>query len=196
LVATISVYYDFGGADTAPGTEQEIDNLGPPAIRYKLADNATIDVNNKCVIPGAGLGPYYSFWKHLYLYCDDPDGHTISNVKFYTDGVNNFGTGVDVKVGLQFPTKTNASNAGYEVAAGTATSGEELVANHGGITSSATIFNYTAAAPLSVTISEAGNVINAAGETTNYILLQGEYSNTASIGTTNQETGWISYDEA
>ena len=196
MVATVSVYFDFGGADGAPGTEQDIDALGPPRLRFKLADNATIDENNKCIIPGAGLGPYYSFLKHTYLRLDVTDGHTLSNVKFYTDGTNNFGTGVDVKVGLQFPTKTNASNAGYEVAAGTATSGEEMVANHGGITSSASIFNYTAAAPLSISIGEAGNVMNAVGETTNYIVLQGEYANTASVGTTNQETGYLSYDEA
>ena len=196
MVATMSVHFDFGGADTAPGTEQDIDNLGPPRLRWKLADNATIDINNKLVIPNAGLGPYYSFWKHIYLYCDDPDGHTISNVKLYSDGSNGFGTGIDLMVGLQFPTKNSGSNAGYEVAAGTATSGEEMVANHGGITSSASIFNYTAASPLSISISEAGNVINLAGETTNYIVQQMSVANTTTVTSTSMEDETFSYDEA
>jgi len=199
MVATVSVYFDFGGADTAPGTEQDVDALGPPTLRWKLADDANIDTNNKLVIPNAGLGPYYSFWKHIYLYCDDPDGHTISNVKLYSDGANSFGTGVDLMVGLQFPTKTNASNAGYEVAAlaaGSTVTSDELGAGHGGITSSASIFTYTVAAPLSVTIGEAGNVINAAGETTNYVLTQMNVANTASVGTTSTETFYWSYDEA
>ena len=196
MVATVSVRYDFGGADTAPGTNQDIDNLGPPGLKFKLADNATIDINNKCVRPGAGLGPYYSYWKHIYLYCDDPDGHTISNVTLYSDGANSFGTGIDIKIGLQFPTKNSGSSAGYEVASGGATSGDELVANHGGITSSASIFNYTAASPLSISISEAGGVINAAGETTNYVLLQAEISNTAEVGTPGNETWYFDYDEA
>lgn len=196
MAIVLSVRFDFGGADTAPGTEQDIDNLGPPTLVFKLADNATIDTNNKLVIPSAGLGPYYSFWKHIYLYCDDPDIYTINNIRLYSDGANSYGTGLDLKVGLQFPTKTNASNAGYELAAGTATSGEELVANHGGITSSATIFNYTVSAPLTITISEAGGVINAVGETSNYVLLQMNVANTATAGTTVSETFYFAYDYA
>jgi hypothetical protein len=196
LVATVSVRYDFGGADTAPGTQQDVDNLGPPRVKFKLADNATIDENDKLIIPGAGLGPYYSYWKHIYLYCDNADGHTLSNVKLYSEGTNNLGTGVDWKVGLQFPTKNSGSNAGYEVATGASPSGDELVANHGGITTSASIFGYTAASPLSVSISEAGGLINAAGETSNYTLHQINVSNTASAGTTGSITLYFSYDEA
>ena len=188
----MSVRYDFGGADAAPGTNQDIDPLGPPNLRFKLADNATIDTNNKIVIPGAGLGPYYSYWKSIYLYCDDPDGNTISNVKLYSSGTNPFGTGVDVMVGLQFPTKNSGSNAGYEVA----NNANEMVAEHGGITSSASIFNYTSASPLAISISEAGNVMNLATETTNYIILQMNVSNTATAGATATATWYFSYDEA
>ena len=45
MVATMSVYYDFGGTNDNPGTEQDIDALGPPRLRFKDADNATIDTN-------------------------------------------------------------------------------------------------------------------------------------------------------
>jgi hypothetical protein len=198
MVATMSVKYDFGGADGAPGTQQDIDALGPPTLLFKLADNATIDQNNKMVIPALGMGPYRSCWKHIYLYCDNADGHSINNVKFYTDGSSGLGTDVAVKVGLQFPTKNSGSSAGYEVTdAAVGNTVTEMVAGHGGLTSSASIFNYTAGAgALSISISEAGNLINAATETTNYVVLQMEVDDGASPGQTANETGWFSYDEA
>jgi hypothetical protein len=194
MAITLSVRFDFGGSDTNPGTEQDVDALGPPNLVHKLADNANIDTNNKLVIPGAGSGPYYGFWKQIYLYCDDPDGYTISNVRLYSDGGNSYGTGVDLKVGLQFPTKNNGSDAGYEVATGSTTTGDEVVANHGGITSVASIFTYTVSSPLTVSISEAGSIINAAGETTNYVVLQMSLANTATAGTLPNETCYFAYD--
>lgn len=198
MVATVSIRYDFGGADAAPGSSVDVDSYGPPCIKFKLADNATIDGNNKLEIPGLGLGPYYSCWKHMYLYCDNPDGHTISDVKFYTDGTNSYGTGIDVKVGLQFPTKNSGSTAGYEVAhAAVGGTSAELVVGHGGITTSATVFDYTVGAgALAITISEAGSVINAAGETANYVLLQASVADSASAGTKTNETYTFSYTEA
>ena len=192
MVATMSIKFDFGGADTAPGTSQTIDDLGPPRLKFKLGDNATIDEANPIVIPGAGLGPYYSYRKHLYLYCVAPDGHTISSVKLYSDGSNSMGTGVDTMVGLQFPVKNSGSSAGYRVADNAA----EMVADHEDLTSSASIFTYTSASPLSVTISEAGAVINLATETSNYWVMQVNVSNTASAGTTATEPGYVSYTEA
>jgi hypothetical protein len=190
MVATVSVYFDFGGLDGAPGTEQDIDALGPPTLRFKAADDATIDANDKLVIPAAGT--IYSYWKQCYLYCDDADSHTLSNFKLYSDGNNGLGVGVDVYVGLQFPTKTNASNAGYEVA----DSQTELVAGHGGITTSASVFDYTSGAPLTISCGEAGSVIDDTGETTKYFVLQMNVASTASAGDTPNETLTLAYDEA
>jgi len=95
-------------------------------------------------------------------------------------------------VGEQFPTKNSGSNAGYEVAD---TDDEEMVAGHGGITSSVDFFTKTEGAPLSVTISEAGSIINAIGETCNYVVLQMEVINTASPGDLANETWTWKYDE-
>jgi len=53
MVATMSVYYDYGGVDGAPGSSTDVDALGPPTLRFKNADNATIDTNDKLVIPAA-----------------------------------------------------------------------------------------------------------------------------------------------
>ena len=124
MVATVSVYFDWGGADGAPGTSTDVDALGPPCLRFKNADDATIDGADKPTIPGAGT--IYTYLKSLYLYCNDADGHTLDNFRIYSDGANGLGTGLDIYVGLQFPTKNSGSDAGYEVA----NNANELVAEH------------------------------------------------------------------
>jgi hypothetical protein len=196
MVATVSIYFSFGGEDGTPGTEQDVDALGPPNLRFKLADNATIDANDKLIIPVEGTN--YSLWKQIYLYCDNADSHTLDNLKFYSDGTNSFGTGVDLEVGLQFPLKDHSSSEGYELPTLTGDSGDEMVAGHTIITSKASVFNYTSAAPLTgPSISEAGNVINAAGETSNYLVLQMDVASTATPGELPvDETLTIQYDEA
>ena len=195
MAITVSIYFDFGGTDNSPGTSTDIDALGPPRLRFKLADNATIDTNDQMQLPSAGSGPYYSCWKHIYFYCDDPDDKTLSNIRLYSDGSNGYGTGCDLKVGLQFPVHNSVATTGYDVAhaavSGTST---ELVTGHGDITSSATLFNYTVSSPLTVSVSEDGSVIDAAGETSNYVLLQFSVANTASAGTTATETFYFVYD--
>jgi hypothetical protein len=197
MVATVSIYFSFGGVDGTPGTEQDVDALGPPRLRFKLADNATIDTLNKLVIPSAA-GTNYSLWKQIYLYCDDPDTHTLDNLKFYSDGTNSFGTGVDLQVGLQFPLKDHSSSGGYEIPTLTGDSGDEMVAGHTIITSKASVFGYSSVAPLAgPSISEAGNVINAVGETSNYLVLQMDVTDAASPGELPvDETLTIQYDES
>lgn len=189
--ATFSVYYEWGGSDGAPGTSTDIDALGPPTLQFKNHDDATIDTNYKLTVPAAGT--IYSYYKHIFLKCDaNADTHTINNVKIYSDGTNSLGTGVDVMVGLQFPTKNSGATTGYELA----NNANELVAEHGGITTDASIFNYNSGAGLSVSISESGSVINAANETTNYVVMQMNVASTASPGATTNETITWSYDEA
>ncbi|MFA5365191.1 MAG: hypothetical protein WC325_08440 [Candidatus Bathyarchaeia archaeon] len=189
--ATFSVYLDTGGSDGSPGTSTDIDALGPPTLKFKNADNPTIDTNDKLSIPAAGT--IYSYWKSIYLKCDaNADAHTINNIKIYSDGSNGLGTGVDIMAGLQFPTHNSGATTGYEIA----NNANELVAEHGGVTSSASIFGYTSAAGLAVSISESGSVINAANETTNYVILQMNVASTASPGATATETLTFSYDEA
>ena len=101
MVATVSVYFDFGGTDGTPGTEQDTDALGPPQIRFKTNDDATIDSVNP--IPITSSGTLKSYWKQIYLYCDYAPSTQIDNVRFYTDG-GGFGTGITLNVAEQFPT--------------------------------------------------------------------------------------------
>jgi hypothetical protein len=196
MVATVSIKYSTGGVDGTPATETDVDALGPPCLRFKLADNPTIDTNNKLVIPTAGTN--YSLWKQIYLYCDDAASHILNNLKFYSDGTNSFGTGVDLEVGLQFPTKNSGASTGYELPTLTGDSGDEMVAGHTIITTKATVFNYNSGAMLTgPTISEASSQIDAVGETSNYLVLQMDVANTASPGELPvDETLTIQYDEA
>jgi hypothetical protein len=189
--ATVAVFYDFGGTDGSPGTQQDITGLGPPNIRFKRADNATIDNQNPIPVPPSGTN--YSRWKQLYLKVTGGTFTQIDNIRFYSDGTN-YGTGITLKVGLQFPTNNSgAPGSGYEVAD---TDDQDMVNYHSQITSDADAFSYTVGSPLSgPSISESGSVIDAVNEMSNYIVFQLEVVNGASAGDLNDETLTLKYDE-
>jgi len=188
MVAGFEFRFDFGGTDGTPGTEQVIDALGPPNVRWKTADDATIDTVNPIPIPAAGTNR--SFWKQIYMQnvTTAPDTQ-VDNIKFFTDGTD-FGTGITLQVGDQFPVKNSASDAGYEVATGViGTSGDDVVANHAGISAVTDAFTFTSGSSLAgPTISEDTNVINAIGESTNYLIFQIDVGTTASPGNKTDET--------
>ena len=113
--ATFSVIFDWAGSDNNPATHTDITALGPPTLKFKNADDATIDSNDKLTVPSGAT--IYSFFKQIFLKCTaNADTHTINNVKVYSDGVNSLGTGVDCNVALQFPVHTAALTTGYDLA--------------------------------------------------------------------------------
>ena len=76
---------------------RELNGAGPTAtdktsgtVRFKNADNATVDNNDPLVVPGSGQE--FSFRKVLRLNVDGTFTE-ISNPRAYTDGANGFGTG-------------------------------------------------------------------------------------------------------
>ncbi len=190
MVATFNIMQDNGGTDGSPGASTNTDPLGPPNMRFKYADDALVDSNNPIPIPGAGTK--YSKWKSIYMKCTSPPNTQVDNIKFYTDG-GNFGTGITVRVGQQFPTKNSGTSSGYRVATPVDTA---ILNNYAGITSVADAFSYTSGSPLSgPTITETGNKIDATNETTGYLILQMEVISTASPGNLTDETFTIQYDE-
>lgn len=193
MVATVAVFFDFGGSNASPATNQDTSSLGPPNLRFKTADDATIDNQNPIPIPsGAAIN---SFWKQIYLKVTGGSFTQIDNVKFYTDG-GGFGTGITTFVGNQLPVKNSGSNSGYVVATGTAgTSGNAMVASHGGISAQTDAFTFTSGSPLAITISEAGSLMNATGETTNYLVTQMNVASSAGPGNLADETWTYQYDE-
>lgn len=103
MAATVEIR-SFHGATPDSGT-----NVASGSVRFKQADNDTVDANNPIPIPAAGTN--YSFVKQFRFYAATTPANTINNLKFYTDGANGFGTGVGM---------TASAPAAY---AGTATSG-------------------------------------------------------------------------
>ncbi|MDD5053745.1 hypothetical protein [Shewanella sp.] len=65
-------------------------------VRFKDADNATVDTNNPLSVPAAGS--IYSYTKQLRVKMTDPPDTSVSNLRWYTDGGNTFGTGIGVVV--------------------------------------------------------------------------------------------------
>ena len=196
MVAVFSVYFDTVGTDASPGASTDVDALGAPALRFKTNDNTTIDAIDPVPVPSSGTN--YSYWKQIYLKCDTAPDTQVDNIKFYTDGTG-FGTGITLNVGLQFPTKNSASTVGYEVASTGGTSGTtgiELTAGHALVSSVASAFDYTSGSPLTgPSISEDSSIINAIGETSNYLCLQVAVASTATPGNKTDETLTFQYDE-
>jgi hypothetical protein len=131
----------------------------------------------------------------VYLKCSVAPSSQCDNFKWYTDG-SGFGTGIALQIGTETPTKNSGSNAGYEVADGSVgETGIAMITGHAGVSGKADAFSFTSAAPKTVSCSEAGSLINAQNETTDYIILQVEVINTASAGTPSNETVVWRWDE-
>jgi len=114
MPATVEIR-SFHGATPDTGT-----NVASGSIRFKQADNDTVDANNPIPIPGAGTN--YSYIKQFRFYAATTPANTINNLKFYSDGANGFGTGVSLGG------KTNS------VLTGTATSGTTTTLTDSGAT--------------------------------------------------------------
>lgn len=188
MAATVSVYADIGGTDNTPGSENDIDALGPPNLKFKNADDLTIDNVAKVVIPtGADV---YSYLKSIYLFCDVAPDNAIDTLELYADGA--FGdTGVDYRIGTEQPVKTNASNTGYDVADESA-----ILTNHTDITAEASLVAHTSGSPKSITIGEASSQIDAVNETSHYAILNMKVANTAIQGDKTNETITYSFSES
>ena len=191
MVATVAVFVDT----TATPSDQDTTSLpnSPPNIRFKTADDFDIDANNPIPIPATGTKR--SFWKSIFLKAIAGPFVQIDNVKFFTDGAG-FGTGIQVFVGNELPVRTSISTAGYVQAVGVVgDDGTELVAGYTGITGKSDAFGFDTMTPKTITISETGSVIDAVGETTNYLVAQMDVDSTAGPGDLPNETWTFQYDE-
>lgn len=183
MVATMVTTYDSLGTDNTPGSSATITNL-----RFNAEDTNDQDLLSPLIIPTSGT--IFSFWKQLYLDCTVAPDTQIDNTQIYSDGALAWGTGIIVQVGDQFPLHSSTVTTGYDVA-----DSQEIMTNHSDITSETSLFDFTSASTLAVSISETSSVIDATGETTNYIVLQTDLASTAGPGTKPTETITWQYDE-
>src|SRR5574343_58312 len=86
MAATIEIH-EMSAADA--GTDKT-----SGTVRFKAADNATVDANNPLVRPAAGS--IYSYTKTLRAYMEDAPTVAITNLTWYTDGASGFGAGIGI----------------------------------------------------------------------------------------------------
>lgn len=184
MVATVEVRWDYGGTDNSPGTiDETVTNL-----RYKEADNNTQDLNNPVTIPAAGTK--HSYWKQLFLEATAGTFTQIDNVNLWVASFD--WTGVTLNIGNELPVHSSTATTGYDVADGlnalTVHTDITGVTNHGAT-------HIASGSAKNITISEAGGVIDAIGETTNYWVTAIEVASTAVAGTQTAKTENVEYDE-
>lgn len=165
MVATVLIGQKNGTA----GTFEEKSASG--TIRFKNAENSTVDTSDPMVIPTAGNDWSYEVWTRLKVTVA-PDTN-ISNLKFYTDGANGFGTGVS----MWARNRTAYAQPGQPDSAG-------------GFVDA---FGYTAAGALA--LSGAAETFTGTGEKGEHAVLLLQVASTATQGTLTAETLTYSYDE-
>lgn len=139
---------------------------------------------NPIKIPTAGTK--YSFWVSTRLSASVTPAGTIDNLRWQTDGTNNFGTGVTC-VG-------NTASSYVQATGTTGDTGTQLTTgNHTALAGTpVNVFTYTSASPKSVT----GSISNpSTGDFGDFFVYQIEVATTASPGVTGQETFTWLYDE-
>jgi len=139
------------------------------SIRFKNADNSTVDLVNPMVKPASGSD--WSFEKWLRLNITGGTFTQISNIKAYTDGSSGFGTGVNLwaKAVTAYSTPAEATaSTGY-----------------------ANAFTYTSGAALSL----GAGPFTGTGEKGDHLVLVMEVQSTASGGLTPTETLTVAWDE-
>jgi len=138
-------------------------------IRFKNADNATVDTANPMVKPVSGTD--FSFEKWIRLSVSGGTYTEITNIKAYADGSNGLGTGVTVhaKAVASFATPAEAtSTAGYT-----------------------DLFTYTSGSPLTL----GAGPFTSTGEKGDHLVMMMAVADTASGGMTPTETLTIAWDE-
>jgi len=138
-------------------------------VRFKNADNATVDTSNPMVIPVSGTD--YSFEKWLRFNVASGTYTEITNIEMYSDGGNGLGTGVVAyaKTVAAYATPAEAtSTTGYTSA-----------------------FSYTSGSPLVV----GAGPYTSTGDKGNYVVMILTVADTATAGVTSSETITWAWDE-
>lgn len=162
MAATVQLVEKNGAGATA--TDKTSGN-----IRFKNADNSTVDLNNPMVKPPSGSD--WSFEKWLRMNVTGGTYSQITNVRVYSDGSSGLGTGVNVwaKAVTTYATPAEATaSTGY-----------------------ANFFTYTSGAALSL----GAGPFTGTGEKGDHAVLMCEVQSTASGGLTPSETLTLAWDE-
>ena len=168
------------------GVTPDNTNITDINTRVKADDtHSTAGTDNPIRVPDTGTN--YSYWATMRLNVSENDeGNTISNMKWYTDGTNNLGTGLGLDVALA---------SAYDQAVGTeGTSGSAIDGNHSNLISSVTgAFNYDSDSPLDIDATVTGT--SSTGEIGDFVIKQVTVGSTAGPGSSTAEDMFFRYDE-
>lgn len=162
MAATVQIVEKNGAGATATDKTSG-------TIRFKNADDATVDIVNPMVVPPSGTD--YSFEKWLRLKVTGGTYTDISNIRAYMDGANGFGTGI----GLYAKAVTTYATP----AEATATTGYTDA------------FSYTSGSPIDL----AGDGSTGTGEKGDHLVMILTVASTASGGMLTAETLTLAWDE-
>lgn len=157
-------------------------NIHSTTNRASTSDNPAPGSNDPIPIPTAGTK--YSFWIVTRLYAFTAPTGTINNIKWYTDGSNDFGTGTAMKA---------QDATAYDQATGTQGDTGDILntTNYPTLSGAPTdAFGFTSGAPKSV----AGSTTTT-GDFGDLMVYQIEIISTASVGTAPAERITWKYDE-
>jgi len=147
--------------------------------------HSTAGTTNPVSIPSSGTN--YSYWVATKLFVSSAPSGIIDNIRWHTDGVANFGTGVDANVG----TATS-----YKQATGTAgTSGDELNTTNYTTLSSNPVDAFDTYPNATSALAVSGSISATTGDVGDFVVYQITVDNTANPGSTNSETFTWLYDE-
>jgi hypothetical protein len=167
MSATVSVKQSVGSGPT---------NTTITNLRFNTDDTINPGTTNPLQKPTGADNR--SFWKTVFLNADTTPANFINNVKIYCDGTIGW-TGCTLYIG---------STGSYTQATGTTglTGTDSSVAT-------ANIQNYTSGSPKSLT----GEILNpSTGKISDYVVMQVDVANTATVGSLTPETITFQYDEA
>lgn len=162
-------------------------DISSGSIQFGTSDEAT----SPSSIPVPSSGSNYSYWSTLQLNATAAPDNALNNVKFYSDGTNGFGTGVDAIV-------TTAS--GYASAVGTLGTSGSLLNNtgHDGLTgldgdgATSPLFDFSSGCKLAV----AGSIAATTGSFADRVVVQLNVIDTAGAGNSGEETLTFEWDES
>lgn len=180
MAATVQIRR-WTGASGSP-TKTNITSANTVANAQDVHEATASSSSNPIKIPAAGTN--YSYWVATRLFASVAPTGSITNIRWHTDGTNNFGTGVGCNV--------SSSASTYVQATGTVgTTGNILNnTNYSGVGTPSNAFTYKSTATLAVTGSISGT-----GDFGNFVVYQLTVTTTASPGPTSQETFTWLYDE-
>ena len=183
MVAVMAIQYANGGSDNSPGATTTITNL-----RFNAEDTNDQDDASPLIIPSSP-GVIYSYWKQLIMKATTAPDTQVDAVELYMDTLS-WGTEVVVNIGDETPVHNSGATTGYDVA-----NAQETMTNHTDVTAVTTLTTFNSGSTKSISISEAGSIINANDETTNYIVLQCTIDDDSTQKTEATEIVTWQYDE-